>query len=108
MDIGAFWAKETELECSRCKAVYFSEELRKLVPAHCTFGFDVIEYVGKALFLRSRNNREIMDELASKNITISEREVSFLGQKFIIYLAIAHQESNNKLRLSMSKRGGQV
>ena len=108
MDIGAFWAKETELECSRCKAVYFSEELRKLVPAHCTFGFDVIEYVGKALFLRSRNNREIMDELASKNITISEREVSFLGQKFIIYLAIAHQESNNKLRLSMSKRGGYI
>ena len=108
MDIGAFWAKETQLECPRCKAVYFSEELRKLVPLHCTFGFDVIEYVGKALFLRSRNNREIMNELASGNITISEREVSFLGQKFIIYLALAHQDSNDKLRLSMSRRGGYI
>jgi uncharacterized protein YbaR (Trm112 family) len=108
MDIGPFWAKETELECPRCEAVYFSEELRKLVPIHCTFGFDVIEYVGKALFLRSRNNREIMNELASEDITISEREVSFLGQKFIIYLALAHQDSNDKLRLSMSRRGGYI
>ena len=108
MDIGAFWAKETQLECSRCGTVYFSEELRKLVPAHCTFGFDVIEYVGKALFLRSRNNREIVDELASKNTTISEREVSFLGRKFIIYLALAHQAGNDKLRVSMSKRGGYI
>jgi len=108
MHIGAFWAKETELECPQCCAVYFSEELRKLVPAHCTYGFDVIEYVGKALFLRSRNNREIMNELVSENITISEREVSFLGQKFIIYLTFAHQESNDKLRVSMSKRGGYI
>ena len=108
MDIGAFWAKETELECSRCGAVYLAEELRKLVPAHCTFGFDVIEYVGNALFLRSRNNREVMDELVSKNITISEREVSFLSRKFIIYLALAHQESNDKIRASMSKRGGYI
>lgn len=108
MDIGAFWAKETELECPRCGAIYFSNELRKLVPVHCTFGFDVIEYVGKALFLRSRNNQEIMEELISENISISEREVSFLGQKFITYLAIAHQESNYKLRHSMSKRGGYI
>ena len=108
MDIGAFCAKETKLECPRDKSVYFSKELRKLVPAYGTFGFDVIEYVGRALFLRSRNNREIMDELAFENITISEREVSFLGQKFIIYLAIAHQESNDKLRLSMVKRGGYI
>lgn len=108
MHIGAFWAKETELECPQCGVVYFSEVLRRLVPAHCTYGFDVIEYVGKALFLRSRNNREIMNELASENISISEREVSFLGRKFIIYLTFAHQESNDKLRVSMSKRGGYI
>jgi len=108
MHIGAFWAKETELECPQCGVVYFSEELRRLVPAHCTYGFDVIEYVGKALFLRSRNNREIMNELRSENISISEREVSFLGRKFIIYLTFAHQESNDKLRVSMSKRGGYI
>lgn len=108
MHIGAFWARETELECPQCGVVYFSEELRRLVPAHCTYGFDVIEYVGKALFLRSRDNREIMNELASENISISEREVSFLGRKFIIYLTFAHQESNDKIRVSMSKRGGYI
>ncbi len=108
MDIGAFWAKETILECPIDKSLYFSKELRQLVPGHCTFGFDVIENVGKALFIRSRNNREIMEELASNNISISEREVSFLGQKFITYLALAHQESNDKLRNSMVKRGGYI
>ncbi len=68
MDVGTFCAKETLLECPQDKTVYSSKDLRKLVPAHCTFGFDVIEYVGRALFLHSRNNQEIMNELASKNI----------------------------------------
>ncbi|PPA79166.1 MAG: MULE transposase domain protein [ANME-2 cluster archaeon HR1] len=108
MDIGAFLAKETRLECPRDKSLYFSKDLRKLVPAHCTFGFDVIEYVGKALFLQSRNNLEIRKELAAKNISISEREVSYLGQKFITYLALAHQESADDLRHSMAKRGGYI
>lgn len=108
MNIGAFRAREIVLECPRDKSAYFSEDLRKLVPAHCTFGFDVIEYVGKALFLHSRNNRDIMKELAPKNIAISEREVSYLGQKFIIFLALAHQESTDNLRHSMTKRGGYV
>ncbi len=108
MDIGAFCVKETILECPQDKSIYFSKDLRNHVPAYCTFGFDVIEYVGKALFLHSRNNREIMKKLASKNIAISEREVSYLGQKFITYLAIAHQESTDKLRHSMEKRGGYI
>ena len=108
MDIGAFCVKETILECPRDKSVYFSKDLQKLVPAFCTFGFDVIEYVGKALFLHSRNNREIKKKLASKNISISEREVSYLGQKFITYLAVAHQESTDSLRHSMEKRGGYI
>ena len=108
MDIGAFVAKETRLECPHDKSVYFSKNLRMLVPTHCTFGFDVIDYVGKALFLHSRNNLEIIQELASKNITISPREVSYLGKKFIIYLAIAHQESNKSLRHSMAKKGGYI
>ena len=108
MDIGAFLAKETILECPRDKSVYFSEDLRKLVPAYCTFGFDVIEYIGKALFLDSRNNQEIMKKLVSKNISISEREISYLGQEFITYLAIVHQKSTDKLRHSMEKKGGYI
>lgn len=86
--------------------VFHSTQLRSLVPAKCIFGYDVIEYVGRALFVRCRNAKEIMQELSTKNIYISERGVSYLGRKFIIYLALVHQESRKKLKNSMHKNGG--
>ncbi len=108
LDIGAFLAKETILECSRDQTIFSSEQLRTLVPFQCTFGFDIIEYVGMALFVRCRNNQEIMEELAAKNVFISEREISYLGRKFVIYLALVHRESNEQLRRSMAKKGGYI
>lgn len=108
MNIGSFWSNERILECPQDGTVFTSQKLRRLVPAHCTFGFDVIDHVGRALFLHSQNNQDIKKELASRNITISESEVSCLGQKFIIYLAIAHQESNESIRQSMTRRGGYI
>ena len=107
-DIGAFRAKETVLECPSEQAVFTSEQLRKLVPVRCTFGFDVIVEVGMALFVDCRNNQEVMKQLAAKNVHISERQISYLGRKFIIYLALAHRESQNQLRQSMARRGGYI
>lgn len=43
MDIGAFFAKEIILECPQDQMTFVSPELRKLVPAQGTFGFEVIE-----------------------------------------------------------------
>jgi len=108
MGIGAFWAKETYLECSRDKAVFASEDLRTLVPEQCTFGFDIIVYVGTALFVHGRSVQEIVQCLSARNIQISENEITFLGKKFIVYLALAHQESRSLLRDSMTKRGGYI
>lgn len=108
MDIGAFRAMETILECPYDGAVFKSELLRSLVPFRCTFGFDVIEYVGMALFVHCRNNQEIIKELAEANVFISEREISYLGRKFIVYLALSHQESREQLRNLMAKRGGYI
>lgn len=90
MDIGAFYAKETVLFCPHDKKNFFSDQLRSLVPRGGTFGFDVIVEVGLALFVHCRNNREIMMALAAENVFISEREVSYLGRKFINYLALLH------------------
>jgi len=42
-------------------------------------------YAGKALFLRYRNEEEVVAELAQKNLQISPREISLLGMKFIVY-----------------------
>jgi len=108
MDIGAFEAHETILKCENDNLFFPSKLLRNLVPAKCTFGFDVIEYVGKALFMDCRNNKEIMLDLANKNINISERNISNLGRKFVIYLALAHRESQDKIKETMKTKGGYV
>jgi hypothetical protein len=64
--------------------------------------------VGYALFIRSRSEQEIVRELREKNISISDREISYLGKKFIIYLAIAHRESRERLKEEMAMRGGYI
>jgi len=108
MDIGAFKARETILQCPNDQAVFRSSQLRSLAPHKGTYGFDVIEYIGKELFVHCRNEREIRKALSSRNIFISEREIGYLGKKFVVYLALAHAESREKLVQSMEKRGGYI
>lgn len=96
------------LFCPQDQTTYHSKQLRSLVPDGGTFGFDVIVEVGLALFVRCRNNQEIMQELAIKNVCMSEREISYLGRKFIVYLALAHRESKLRLRDLLAKRGGYI
>ncbi|MFZ2630457.1 MAG: hypothetical protein WA081_04300 [Desulfosalsimonadaceae bacterium] len=108
MDIGAFWARQTVLYCPHDQKTFGSEQLQSLVPKGGTFGFDVIVEVGFALFVHCRNNQEAMAELAAKNVFISEREISYLGRKFIIYLALAHRQSQPILREFLTGRGGYI
>lgn len=108
MDIGAFQAKQTVLHCPHDQKTFSSKQLQSLVPKGGTFGFDVIVEVGLALFVHCRNNQEVMTELAGKNVFISEREISFLGRKFIIYLALAHRQSQSILREFLVGRGGYI
>ncbi len=108
MHIGAFQARETILQCPHDQTVFTSTQLRSLVPDKGTFGFDVIECVGIELFVHCRNTSEIIKKFAQANIFISEREISYLGKKFIVYLALAHRESGEQLRRSMNKRGGYI
>ncbi len=108
MDIGAFWAREIVMFCPQDQTTFPSKKLRSLVPEGGTFGFDVIEAIGLSLFVHCRNNQEIMAELAVKNVFVSEREISYLGRKFIIYLALAHRESQSNLRDLMARRGGYI
>ena len=108
MDIGAFLAKETVLYCPNGHGTFRSEQLRNLVPKGATFGFDVMVEVGFALFVRCRGNQEVMAELAAKNVFMSEREISYLGRKFVIYLALAHRQSRSVLRKFLKDRGGYI
>jgi hypothetical protein len=108
MAIGAFHARETILWCVYDGRKYGSAELRRLCPTGSTFGFDILVHVGKALFLRHRSVEEVRRELQERNIRMSDREVSHLGRKFIVYLALAHRESKERLNAVMSLRGGYI
>ena len=108
MDIGAFEAKETVLHCPCSKTNIRSERLRGLAPEKGTFGFDVIVEAGLALFVRGRTTMEARAELAEKNVFVSERQVGYLGGKFVAYLALAHRESVPRLRDAMERKGGYI
>jgi len=108
MDIGAFIAKQKVLICPHGHGTFKSGKLQSLAPENGTFGFDVIVEVGFALFVHSRSNREIMAALATQNVFLSEREVSYLGRKFIIYLALAHRQSQPVLKKYFADRGGYI
>jgi hypothetical protein len=110
LHLGGFTAHETLLTCGDCQnpAIYRAEALSQLVPAGCTFGYDVLDFVGKALFVRDRQVREIVEELAGHNVRLSASEVDHLGKKFVVYLALAHRQCAPRLQKAMRQQGGYV
>jgi len=108
LHIGKFYAREVILVCSKCDCKHRCEQLCNLVPPGANFGYDVLVYVGKALYLRHRSEEEVVAELQEKNIQISPRGVSLLGSKFIVYLAIAHDRCSNDITEAMRLRGGYI
>ena len=60
------------------------------------------------MFLRCRNEKEIRSELEQRHIAISAREISYLAKKFIVYLALGHRESREKIKSLMKQRGGYI
>lgn len=106
MDIGEFIAHETKLRCDSCDETFVSEELLGLAPPKCKFGYDVMVHVGRALFMRHRTSREVAAELAENNVAVSLSEIDVLGKKFIMYLAIAHRQSSERIKAAMRLNGG--
>lgn len=108
LHLGPFLAREVFLLCNACGRTQRCEALCALVPPGAKFGYDVMAYAGTALFLRHRNEAEVVAELAQRNVRISPREVSLLGMKFITYLAMAHQRRSPDIMADMQTRGGYV
>jgi len=80
----------------------------RLAPSGCTLGYDGVIFVGQALFGQQRRTQEIVEELRSRNIRISPREVGYLGKKFVVYLALAHRQSAPRLKEVMRDQGGYI
>jgi len=106
--IGNFIGHETVYYCPGCGRVFHSAELRELIPEHCNFGYDIIVFIGKSLFLRCRNYQEIRLELQQKNVQISESEIAFLAKKFVLYLGLLHRSSQSELTKYMYMNGGYI
>ena len=66
--IGIFEAHIRQKYCKFCGAVYSCEALSQMVPSHCCVGFDVLDYVGRALFIECLNEAEIQRRLQAKNM----------------------------------------
>ena len=108
LEIGLVRIHETIKHCDRCDGIYRSDEPRKLVPHRCKCGFNVLVYVGMALFVACKNEKQIKAELKSCNIPISIRQIGYLAKKFIVYLALAHKQSRGKIKDLLSARGGYI
>lgn len=108
LHIGKFRAIEVVLKCPDCGKVYRSNELNQIVPPGANFGYDVMVYCGYALLLRSRSEEEVVAELAEKNVLISAREVSLLGNKFVVYLALSHKQCIPDMTKKMFSIGGYI
>ncbi len=108
LHLGPFRAREVFLVCNACGRTQRSEELCALVPPVANFGYDIMVYAGTALFLRHRNEAEVVAALAQRNVRISPREVSLPGMKFVVYLSLAHQRRPPDLQADMQTRGGYI
>jgi hypothetical protein len=108
LHIGKFKAHETLKVCHSCRKKYPGEGLATLAPHRSSYGFNLIVHIGMASFVYHKGNQLIQQELFDKNIEISQRQVGYLAKKFIIYLAIAHRESQSKVKDYMESKGGYI
>jgi len=108
MKIGSFRARETIKVCPKCGIQYRSKELSSIVPPSCNFGYDILVYVGKALFVNHLADQTIVEQLAVKDVNISPSEISCLGKKFIAYLTLAHRKSAPRIKGEMALKGGYI
>jgi len=105
---GPFIARETVKHCPACSLVFISETLLRLVARCCNVAYDVLGFVGEALFRRHRNSNEVRAELIARNVRLCVSEIEYLGRKFITYLAAGHKMATPRIRQAMKLAGGYV
>ena len=109
LHVGTFHAHLKYRVCDRCGQVLKPDELDRLVAPRCKFGFDVIEYVGRARFEHCLSQQAIQAALARRHVAISLREIDGLGWQFLVYLSQAHRDSQAALQQFLqAARGGYI
>lgn len=105
---GPFVTRETLLRCVDCGTVHGSAALLAIVAPRCRVAYDLLVFVGRALFQRHRTEQEVLDELAPLNLDLSAAGIGYLGRKFIVLLALAHRLAGSRLQEAMRLAGGYI
>ena len=110
LHIGPLAARETILHCPSCpgKPFFHSRELAKLVPEGSNFGYDVMVFAGRSLFLEHRTVDETVTALQFKNVIVSPSEIRELAARFVVYLGVAHLEAAPALSTLFGLNGGYI
>lgn len=107
LHIGHFVVHETVKICPLCEKTYRNTELDIFLPAGANFGYDVLEYIGKAIWRKSQPAAQIQEDLKwYYNLTISESEITYLAKKFVHYISEAHQDKLQEIKQFLYRGGG--
>lgn len=105
---GPFTVHETVLYCKKCLSVFQSKALQDLVGRHCNVSWDLLVYVGRSLFQRYQTTNQLRRDLETRSIELSPSEIEYLGRKFIMFLAKAHQQAAPRIERAMQRGGGYI
>jgi hypothetical protein len=108
LPIGEWIARETIWLDPTTAQVYPSASLRRLVAPGCNYGYDVVVYVGWALFGEAQPVRQIITQLAQRHVQLSASTVADLGRRFIGLLSLAHRRCAGRLQQAMALQGGYI
>jgi hypothetical protein len=108
LPIGQWIARERIWSDPATDQVYPSAPLRRLVAPGCNYGYDVVVYVGRRLFVEAQPVRQILTQLAQRHVHWSASTVADLGRRFIVLLSLAHRRCAGRLQQAMSLQGGYI
>jgi len=108
LSIGPFIARETIWRHPTTAQRSCSAQLRGLVAPGWTYGYDVVEEVGRRLFVEAQSVRQIIQFLKQSHVLLSPSTVADLGRRFIVLLALAHRRCTQRLRQAISLQGGYI
>lgn len=109
LHIGPFYVHETQKICPvrTCKKVYRFTGLDDLLPSGSNFGYDVIEYVGRAVWRQAHTAAQIQKNLMQQyNLKISESAITYLAKKFVHYIVEAQEDKLSEVKKFLHRGGG--
>jgi len=105
---GVYVARRFVSHCTGCGRVFQNPALRRWVAHRCRTAWDVLVFVGLRLFQDCRTIGQIHAELLARDVPVSESQIARLGQKFILYLALAHRRATPRIKQAMALSGGYI